>query len=447
MKKLKSTLKIFFVVSLFSLTFSQSWAPIGGGTGWGNTVAVYNGELYAGGVYGIMKFNGANWEYVGGNTTGEVKALVVYQNKLIVGGSFVDVGNLGTPYLASWDGSAWNDLGGTTNSLVQSLAVWNNKLIIAGYFTQCENLPANHIVQYDGNNFSVLGTGTGGSQGQVMAVISYGNDLIAGGFFSTAGGISVNRIAKWDGSSWSTLGSGIGGIVYSLGVHNGNLIAGGLFSSAGGGSANGIASWNGSAWSALGSGCGGGFYPYVHEVLSHNGYLYSGGYYTIAGGQTCNGIAKWDGNNWSPLGSGFWNGGANVFGAAGLCVFNNELVATGMFTTAGGVGAVNIAKWNGLLTGVNNNNGNIPDRFSLSQNYPNPFNPSTKINFSIPKSDFVKLNVYDGTGKKVSEIVNKNLDAGNYSYTFNASGLSSGVYYYTIKTNEFAETKKMMLIK
>jgi len=441
-------LAVVFVFLSLSITtaFSQSWSALGGGTGWGDCVAVYNNELYAGGRYGILKWNGTSWEALGVGVVGEVVCMVVYQNKLIVGGSFSDAGNLQTPYLAAWDGSTWSDLGGTTNSIVQSLTVYGTKLIIGGYFTQCENLPVNYIVQYDGNTFSAMGSGMGGSQGQVMALTTYNGDVYAGGFFSTAGGISAPRLAKWNGTSWSAVGSGVSGIVYALGTHNGSLVIGGLFSAAGGVPANAIALYNGTNFSALGSGCSGGFYPYVFSVLSANGDLYAGGYYTIAGGLTCNGIAKWNGSSWSQLGSGFWNGGTNAFGANGLCIFNNQLIATGIFSTAGGVGAGNIAAWNGLLTGISNNQ-TAPDKFKLSQNYPNPFNPSTKISFSIPKQENVNMTVYDAAGRETAVLVNEHLNAGNHEVSFNASGLASGVYFYRLITNGFTETKSMVLIK
>jgi len=70
----------------------------------------------------------------------------------------------------------------------------------------------------------------------------------------------------------------------------------------------------------------------------------------------------------------------------------------------------------------------IPDKFELSQNYPNPFNPETKINFSIPNSSIVKLKVYDLLGREVASLVNENLQAGIYQYSFNGATLSSGVY-------------------
>lgn len=99
------------------------------------------------------------------------------------------------------------------------------------------------------------------------------------------------------------------------------------------------------------------------------------------------------------------------------------------------------------LTGVNNNGGLTPARFELSQNYPNPFNPQTTIKFAAAKDGNVKLNVFDINGKLVKTLVNQRVIVGNYSVDFDASDLSSGVYFYTLETPEFKETKKMILIK
>jgi hypothetical protein len=101
----------------------------------------------------------------------------------------------------------------------------------------------------------------------------------------------------------------------------------------------------------------------------------------------------------------------------------------------------------GLLVNVNSNNEATLDKFILYQNYPNPLNPSTTIKFNIPKSGFVKLKVYDISGKLVDELVNENLNAGTYSYSFLAKNLSSGMYFYTLEANGFKNTKKLMLIK
>lgn len=88
-----------------------------------------------------------------------------------------------------------------------------------------------------------------------------------------------------------------------------------------------------------------------------------------------------------------------------------------------------------------------PAEFSLSQNYPNPFNPSTVIKYSIPSNGIVKLSIYDALGSEIAVLDNGFKSAGNYSHTFDASNLSSGMYFYTIRSGNFVQTKKMLLMK
>ena len=88
-----------------------------------------------------------------------------------------------------------------------------------------------------------------------------------------------------------------------------------------------------------------------------------------------------------------------------------------------------------------------PNEFVLDQNYPNPFNPSTIISFSVPQSSFVTLKVYDVLGNEVSTLVNETKEAGKYNISFDASGLSNGVYFYSINSDNFTSTKKMLLMK
>ncbi len=89
----------------------------------------------------------------------------------------------------------------------------------------------------------------------------------------------------------------------------------------------------------------------------------------------------------------------------------------------------------------------IPTAYALLQNYPNPFNPTTSISFSIPKSSLVTIKVYDILGKEIALLLNEQKDAGNYKVSFDASKLSSGVYFYSIHANGFTATKKMVLMK
>lgn len=89
----------------------------------------------------------------------------------------------------------------------------------------------------------------------------------------------------------------------------------------------------------------------------------------------------------------------------------------------------------------------LPDKFELYQNYPNPFNPETNIKFSLPKSDVLTLKVYSTDGREIDVLMSGEYSPGIYSANFNASDLSSGVYFYRLETSTFTETKKMVVVK
>ncbi len=101
----------------------------------------------------------------------------------------------------------------------------------------------------------------------------------------------------------------------------------------------------------------------------------------------------------------------------------------------------------GLISNVENDNRAIPQTAFLYQNYPNPFNPITAIEFSLPKSEFVELKVYNILGKEVATLVSNKLNQGNHTYTFDGSNLASGIYYYQLMAGDFREVKKMILIR
>jgi len=89
----------------------------------------------------------------------------------------------------------------------------------------------------------------------------------------------------------------------------------------------------------------------------------------------------------------------------------------------------------------------IIEEYSLEQNYPNPFNPSTKITFQIPESGLVSLKIYDVLGIEIATLLNEEKNPGKYELDFNASYLSSGIYFYTLRAGNFTSIKKMILIK
>jgi hypothetical protein len=85
--------------------------------------------------------------------------------------------------------------------------------------------------------------------------------------------------------------------------------------------------------------------------------------------------------------------------------------------------------------------------YKLNQNYPNPFNPSTVIEYQLPENDNVIIKVYDVLGKEITTLVNEYQNAGRHKITFDASELSSGIYFYRMKAGNFIETKKMILMR
>jgi hypothetical protein len=104
------------------------------------------------------------------------------------------------------------------------------------------------------------------------------------------------------------------------------------------------------------------------------------------------------------------------------------------------------AQWNSDLggcglVGITQNGSEVPSLYTLEQNYPNPFNPVTNIKFSIPDRQFVTLKIFDVLGREVGTLVKENMDAGNYVVDFDASRLSSGVYFYQIEAGDFIQTK------
>jgi hypothetical protein len=89
----------------------------------------------------------------------------------------------------------------------------------------------------------------------------------------------------------------------------------------------------------------------------------------------------------------------------------------------------------------------LPSQYALSQNYPNPFNPTTSITYAIPEAQYVMLKVYDSYGREVKTLVDKEQTSGVYTVSFDASALTSGIYFYKIQAGEFTQVKKMTLTK
>jgi hypothetical protein len=152
-------------------------------------------------------------------------------------------------------------------------------------------------------------------------------------------------VARWDGAAWHALGGGMNGTVYALAEYDGQIVAGGAFTSADGAPAASIARWDGTGWRALGSGLAGSLTcpgcTFVYALAAYGGDLIAAGNFTSAGGVPANGLARWDGAAWSPLGDGVNNE------ARALAVHGGDLVVGGVFTMVGGVAAGRVARWDG----------------------------------------------------------------------------------------------------
>jgi len=123
----------------------------------------------------------------------------------------------------------------------------------------------------------------------------------------------------------------------------------------------------------------------------------------------------------------------------------------GQFITGKGINSTT-SRNEGYLLAVNglssvDESNEVPTSFTLNQNYPNPFNPSTTISFSIPEEEFVSLKVFNSLGEEVAELINETKPTGNYSVSFDASNLSSGIYFYKITAGNFSDIKKMIILK
>jgi hypothetical protein len=122
-------------------------------------------------------------------------------------------------------------------------------------------------------------------------------------------------------------------------------------------------------------------------------------------------------------------------------------LGTGNITTLKGCIINGVLYGDTSLTSIKTISNEIPEEYKLYQNYPNPFNPTTKIKFDLSKSTYTRLLIYDILGREIVMLVNEKLNAGSYETEWMGSGFPSGVYFYTILTESFTETKRMVLVK
>jgi hypothetical protein len=345
---------------------------------------------------GIVAWNRATWSDVGGGIYYKGRAACSFDDDgdastppiLFVGGQLWRAGSSAVDNIATWNGASWSRLGpfgaGANGAFslyaMESMedfgpqGAWQTMLFVSGDFTSFDGVSANEIAKWDGRDWFPLGSGLG--SGAVWGMLAFDEDgpgptprsLYAVGSFSSAGGVATKGIARWDGEQWFAVGGGVDGpSPYALAAaifdEDGDgpvqpaLYIAGDFTIAGGVTVNRVARWDGQTWSPVGNGIGMNYWVRTLAVWDDDGpgphlsNLYAGGAFTTADGIVVNGIAKWDGNNWSALGSGLATNPAVdelvVFDDDGPGPHATALYAGGVFSSAGGVSAKNIAKWDG----------------------------------------------------------------------------------------------------
>ena len=475
-----------------------SWSSLGSGiNGAVFGLTVFNNQLVAVGAFNnvgnnVATWNGTTWSSFGLGTNDTVYATTVYNNTLRIGGKFTTAGGISCNRVAFWNGTQWGSMGtpNGVNNTVFALTVFGADLIIGGQFTSAGNLAtSNRIVRYNTNG-TYTNMGSGVDNNQVLSLTVFQNQLYVGGTFSTIGGVNVNNLARWTGANWNTVGTGTNGAVRAFTTQGTNLIVGGTFTSIG----NSVASWNGTTFTALGSGITGGAAT-VKGLTVWSNILIAAGDFTTAGvtdvpasnvagygaipvaptlispADGANGITITPVLDWSDV------AGATTYGVqvSGNVNFTTTLInVTGLATSTYNVPPATLNNnttyfWratasNGLgtrpfslirffttsLVGIINTQ-EIPVKFNLYQNYPNPFNPVTKIRFDIPENNSpgskINLSVFDINGREVTNLVNQDYTAGIWEIDFNASNLSSGVYFYKLTAGSYTALNKMILVK
>ena len=288
-----------------------------------------------------------------------------------IGGSFTTIGGVAAPRIVkaviSDTGIDYIPLGtGFSSAECYSLASFQGGLFAAGYFDLAGDVAGTaKLARWDGTAWNSVGAQLEGGLNQLWGLTAWnsaqGNNLYISGNFTNIGGSGANFFARFDGTSFHPVGTApIAGnvplIVFSSHVHDDGsgpaIYIGGRFTSVDGVPANRIARWNGTAWSAVGTGMlGSGSTPSVNTMVTFDDgtgpALYAGGQtFTTAGGVPANRVARWDGKAWSAVGNGFANGIVWK-----LAVFNDgtgdALYAFGTFTASGTTPINRMAKWNG----------------------------------------------------------------------------------------------------
>jgi len=351
-------------VSCLARWDGSSWHAIPGAVQapYGSSPTVYsitplpNGEMLVGGdalalgtlqSIGLAQFDGTRWTDVAAGENAAVlsAAIAPDQSLYIAGGSFGVRGSSMSLGVARREPGGWAALGrGSIGSINALAALTDGATVVGGSFLRLGDLGdlgETSIAMRDYGKWKPVGQGLRGTVNAILA--SSRDDIIAGGSYLSINSSGGASIARWDGAAWSGLGTLQGRVNAITRSPNGHLFAGGLFSHDGGVTLNNIAEWNGTAWEPLAQGVTGPYLTGVNAAVSRaDGDLIVGGSFTSASGVNAPYLARWDGTRWSALG-----GGVDGRVTAIVELINGDLVVGGQFFMAGGIAANHVARWDG----------------------------------------------------------------------------------------------------
>lgn len=468
---------------------NSSWFALGTGANDEilTTLTLPNGDVIAGGHFltigniaanYIARWNGISWSPIGSGTNAPVYALALLPNgDVVAGGDFTTAGAQSVNRIAKWNGNAWSSLStgvsgvtGTTQPGVRALAVLpNGDLAVGGNFKTAGSVTTSNIARWDGTDWFGYGTGTAVSAGTdpatVNSIVVHSNgDLVISGQIYTTNGVYSPGVVRWNGSAWLRMGYGFDNGPFAMTVStDGTLYAGGNFGTAGGGNPGtfrGMARWtSGPLWATS-------FSTPVNTwqqanvktmtSLSSNG-LVVGGLFSSIGGVSANNIIRRTGTyTWAPLGSG--TAGRTPTVNSTHTLGDNEILAAGSFSAAGGQPSGRFARWTDLpkpwiLVKPQPQSIVAPDTLTLSATPATAYaNVSFQWERELPAGSGIYIDVLNGpggasaTGGTVSGASGtlasptngqpatltitaaKNSDAGLYRVTFwNTCGESSSV--------------------
>ena len=326
----------------------MAWDPDGPGP-LPEELVVCGHFLAAGGVRAsnIAAWDGTSWHAFGDGLFGAVSpypaaaaVLAVYNGELVAGGAFRTAGGATCNSIARWNGSDWAALeggvGGVSMPAVQALTVFNGELIASGYFGSAGELAAKNIAAWNGSAWHPLSAGVGGSTpSKSVASLAVYHGALYAGYYGTA---LEPLLAVWDGSDWTSMDwpwPMYGGLS-TFWVHDDKLIAGARSAWSGPGDPFkvGSGSWDGSTWQELPTSFG------TDEFATYAGRLIAIGHLYKDPGVHFS-VGWWDGAAWQPMDEGLAGEPRTVR------VFQGKLIVGGSFTSVSGSGPCNLAFWDG----------------------------------------------------------------------------------------------------